>query len=93
MDSQIVITDEISPDTCHLLDLKTGKRLDQQGAQDNPEQAREIYQEVARRLGILGLDIPEETVTPAFQDILASTKLLHKRSLNRRKSPHGHNSL
>lgn len=93
MDSQIVVTDEISPDTCNLLDLKTGKRLDRQGAQDNPEQAREIYQEVARRLGLLGLDAPEETMTSGLQDILASAKPSLKRSLNRRKSPNGHNSI
>ncbi len=93
MDSQIVITDEISPDTCNLLDLQTGKRLDRQGVHDNPEQARNIYQEVARRFGVLGLDIPEGTIAPAFQDIISSTKLLQKRSFNRRKSPNGHNSL
>jgi phosphoribosylaminoimidazole-succinocarboxamide synthase len=93
MDSQIVVTDEIGPDNCNLLDLKTGKRLDRQGVQDNPEQAREIYQEVARRFGVLGLDIPEGTTPPAFLDISSLTKPLHKQLLNRRKSPNGHNSL
>jgi phosphoribosylaminoimidazole-succinocarboxamide synthase len=93
MDSQIVITDEISPDTCNLLDLKTGKRLDRQGAQDNPDEAREIYQEVARRFGLIGLEVPETPMTPGLQDILASVKPSLKRSLNRRKSPNGHNSI
>jgi phosphoribosylaminoimidazole-succinocarboxamide synthase len=59
MDSQIMLTDELSPETCDLFDLRTENRLDRQGIQDNPEQALEIYQEVASRLGILGLTPPD----------------------------------
>lgn len=91
-DSRLVVTDEICLDTCSLLDLKTGKRLDRQAVQDHPEQAQEIYREVARRLGILGLDIPEASPTLPIQDILSSTNPFYKRSLNRRKNPNGHNS-
>ncbi len=91
-DSQIVITDEICPDTCSLLDLTTGKRLDRQGVQDSPDEAPKIYQEVARRLGVLGMDIPEGT-TPPSQDIFPKNRPLLKRPLKPKKSPHGHNSL
>lgn len=91
-DSRIVVTGEICLDTCNLLDVKTGKRLDRQGVQHNPEQAQEIYREVARRLGILGLEIPEVSPTLSMQDILSLTKPLYKRSLNHRKNPNGHNS-
>jgi phosphoribosylaminoimidazole-succinocarboxamide synthase len=48
----LLIIDELSPETCSLFDLKTGQRLDQQGIKDNPEKSCEIYQEVARRLGV-----------------------------------------
>jgi len=92
IDSRIVVTDEICLDTCNLLDLKTGKRFDRQGVQDNPGQAQEIYREVARRLGILELDTSEASPTLSIQDILSSTKPLYKRSLNHRKNPNGHNS-
>jgi len=93
MDSQIMITDELSPDNFNLLDLNTGRRLDQQGIQDYPEEASEIYQEVARRLGVLGLDIPEGIPLSASQDIFSQKRPFKKRSLKQRKNPHGHNSL
>lgn len=93
MDSQIMITDELSPDTFSLLDLTTGRRLDQQGMKDYPEETNEIYQEVARRLGVLGLDIPEGINGIASQDIFSKQRALKKSSLKQRKNPHGHNSL
>lgn len=93
MDSQIMITDALCPDTFNLLDLTTGKRLDQQGVEDNPQQAREIYQEVARRLGVLGLDMPEDMLSPISQDIFSQKNIRSKRSLKKGKNPHGHNSL
>lgn len=56
MESRVILVDEISPDTCHLLDLTTGERLDRQGLKDNPQQAQNLYQKIAHRLGILSLD-------------------------------------
>lgn len=92
-DSQVMITDELSPDTFNLLDLTTGRRLDQQGVQDNPRYAHEIYQEVARRLGVLGMDVTESPLPQSSQDIFPPEKTPNKRSLKKRKKPHGHNSL
>lgn len=51
--SQLVLIDEISPDTCSLLDAETKDPLDASVIVQNPEQASHVYQEVARRLGIL----------------------------------------
>lgn len=93
MDSQIMITDELSPDTCNLLDLTTGRRLDLQGMEDDPEEASEIYQEVARRLGVLGLDSSDGLTSASTQDIFSKQRSPNKRSLKQRKNPHGHNSL
>lgn len=53
-DPQIMLTDELSCDTCDFLDLKTGQHLGRQGIYSNLEQAQEIYQEVAHRLNIPG---------------------------------------
>lgn len=53
-DSQIVIIDEISPDTCAILDLNSGERLDGlcKGNHEK-ENIAKCYQEIARRFGIL----------------------------------------
>jgi phosphoribosylaminoimidazole-succinocarboxamide synthase len=83
MDCQIILTDELSPDTCNLLDLTTGKPLGRQGIHDNPEQARGIYQEVARRLGILRPETPDLSSTS--QDIFPPTKPSARKSLIKKK--------
>ncbi len=56
-ENEIVLADEISPDTCRLWDLKTEKKLDKDRFRKNLGNIIEGYQEVARRLGIM----PEET--------------------------------
>ena len=53
MEPHVLLIDEISPDTCDLLDLTTGKRLDRQGIFKNPGQADIIYKNIARRFGLL----------------------------------------
>ena len=50
---QIILADEISPDTCRLWDLKTDKKLDKDRFRKNLGNLDEAYQEVARRLDIL----------------------------------------
>ncbi len=55
--AQIVLADEISPDTCRLWDTKTEKKLDKDRFRKDLGKIIEGYQEVARRLGIM----PEET--------------------------------
>lgn len=53
-DSQVILIDEISPDTCHLLDLKTNTRLDKSCLDtDDQHSISYVYQELAERLGLL----------------------------------------
>ena len=54
---EIVLVDEISPDTCRLWDVKTEKKLDKDRFRKDLGNVIQGYQEVARRLGIM----PEET--------------------------------
>tara|TARA_B110000967_G_scaffold193968_1_gene222013 strand:+ start:2565 stop:3356 length:792 start_codon:yes stop_codon:yes gene_type:complete len=55
--NEIILADEISPDTCRLWDMKTDKKLDKDRFRKDLGNIIEAYQEVARRLGIM----PEET--------------------------------
>ena len=54
---EIVLADEISPDTCRLWDIKTEKKLDKDRFRKDLGNVIQGYQEVARRLKIM----PEET--------------------------------
>tara|TARA_B100000780_G_scaffold273165_1_gene236355 strand:+ start:505 stop:1296 length:792 start_codon:yes stop_codon:yes gene_type:complete len=54
--NEIILADEISPDTCRLWDMKTEKKLDKDRFRKDLGDLIEAYQEVARRLGIM----PEE---------------------------------
>jgi len=54
--NEIILADEISPDTCRLWDMKTEKKLDKDRFRKDLGNIIEAYQEVARRLGIM----PEE---------------------------------
>ena len=51
--NEIVLADEISPDTCRLWDLKTEKKLDKDRFRKDLGNIIQAYQEVARRLGIM----------------------------------------
>ena len=66
-DTQIILIDEITPDNCHLLDLKTGERLDlnKDLAEDvyDEQKATKIYQEIARRFGLLDAGGPPDLLT------------------------------
>ena len=50
---EIVLADEISPDTCRLWDVKTEKKLDKDRFRKDLGNLIQAYQEVAKRLGIL----------------------------------------
>jgi len=54
--NEVILADEISPDTCRLWDLKTDKKLDKDRFRKDLGNLVEAYQDVARRLGIM----PEE---------------------------------
>ena len=55
--NEIILADEISPDTCRLWDIKTDRKLDKDRFRKDLGNLIEAYQDVARRLGIM----PEET--------------------------------
>jgi phosphoribosylaminoimidazole-succinocarboxamide synthase len=52
-DNEIILADEISPDTCRLWDIKTDKKLDKDRFRKDLGNLIEAYQDVAKRLGIL----------------------------------------
>ena len=51
--TEIILADEISPDTCRLWDSHTDKKLDKDRFRKNLGKLIPAYQEVAKRLGIL----------------------------------------
>ena len=55
--NEIILADEISPDTCRLWDIKTDRKLDKDRFRRGLGNVIAAYQDVARRLGIM----PEET--------------------------------
>lgn len=52
---EIILADEISPDTCRLWDKKTGERLDKDRFRRDLGRVEETYQEVLRRVKEAGL--------------------------------------
>lgn len=50
---RIIVADEISPDSCRLWDVKTGRVLDKDVFRKDLGDLLEAYSEVARRLGIM----------------------------------------
>ena len=51
--SEIILADEISPDTCRLWDISSEKKLDKDRFRKDLGNIIQAYQEVARRLGII----------------------------------------
>ena len=50
--NEIILADEISPDTCRLWDVKSNKKLDKDRFRKDLGNVIDAYQEVAKRLGI-----------------------------------------
>ena len=50
---EVILADEISPDTCRLWDVKSEKKLDKDRFRKDLGNIIQAYQEVARRLNIL----------------------------------------
>lgn len=61
---QIVLADEISPDSCRLWDVQTNEKLDKDRFRRDLGNVEEAYQEVARRLGILPEGGPRDMKGP-----------------------------
>ncbi|HHW45576.1 MAG TPA: phosphoribosylaminoimidazolesuccinocarboxamide synthase [Clostridiales bacterium] len=51
-DGEIILADEISPDTCRLWDLKTREKLDKDRFRRDLGNVEEAYKEVFKRLGL-----------------------------------------
>jgi len=50
---ELILADEISPDSCRLWDIKTGEKMDKDRFRRDLGNVEEAYQEVARRLKVL----------------------------------------
>lgn len=50
---RLIIADEISPDSCRLWDIETGRKLDKDVFRRDLGDLADAYSEVARRLGVL----------------------------------------
>ena len=59
---QVVLADEISPDSCRLWDMETDKKLDKDRFRRDLGDVTEAYTEVATRLGILKSNPPNLSV-------------------------------
>ncbi len=58
---RLVIADEISPDSCRLWDVETGKKLDKDVFRRDLGNLADAYTEVARRLGVLPTNVTHAT--------------------------------
>lgn len=50
---RLIVADEISPDSCRLWDIKTGRKLDKDVFRQDLGNLSDAYTEVARRLGVM----------------------------------------
>jgi len=64
---RIIVADEISPDSCRLWDIKTGRKLDKDVFRRDLGSLTDAYSEVAKRLGIL----------PERGNVRSGPKLVH----------------
>lgn len=56
---RLIIADEISPDSCRLWDMESGKKLDKDVFRHDLGNLADAYTEVARRLGVLPSNAPQ----------------------------------
>jgi phosphoribosylaminoimidazole-succinocarboxamide synthase len=50
---RLIVADEISPDSCRLWDIETGRKLDKDVFRRDLGSLTDAYTEVARRLGVM----------------------------------------
>lgn len=58
-ETEIILADEISPDSCRLWDLETKEKMDKDRFRRDLGKIEDAYQEVARRLGVLNEPVVE----------------------------------
>ena len=61
---RLIIADEISPDSCRLWDIETGKKLDKDVFRRDLGNLADAYTEVARRLGVLPSNVTHAPTKP-----------------------------
>jgi len=76
---QIVLADEISPDTCRLWDAKTGHKLDKDRFRQDLGGVEDAYREVARRLGVLSQEAENGSYVIQVNTKPAKTKAAKKK--------------
>ena len=64
---RLIIADEISPDSCRLWDIETGRKLDKDVFRRDLGDLADAYTEVARRLGVM----------PRNNNVASGPKLVH----------------
>jgi phosphoribosylaminoimidazole-succinocarboxamide synthase len=50
LNEQLILADEISPDTCRFWDIQTGERMDKDRFRKDLGRVQETYQEVLQRV-------------------------------------------
>jgi phosphoribosylaminoimidazole-succinocarboxamide synthase len=63
---RLVVADEISPDSCRLWDIETGKKLDKDVFRRDLGDLADAYTEVARRLGVLPSNVTHAPSKPTL---------------------------
>ncbi len=63
---RLIIADEISPDSCRLWDIETGRKLDKDVFRRDLGDLADAYTEVARRLGVLPTNVTHVPTKPTL---------------------------
>ena len=63
---RLVVADEISPDSCRLWDIESGKKLDKDVFRQDLGDLADAYTEVAKRLGVLPTNVTHAPTKPTL---------------------------
>jgi phosphoribosylaminoimidazole-succinocarboxamide synthase len=63
---RLIVADEISPDSCRLWDIETGRKLDKDVFRQDLGSLSDAYSEVARRLGVLPGNVSTTNTKPTL---------------------------
>ena len=64
--ARLLLADEISPDSCRLWDIETGRKLDKDVFRRDLGDLADAYTEVARRLGVLPTNVTHTPTKPTL---------------------------
>ncbi len=63
---RLIVADEISPDSCRLWDIETGRKLDKDVFREDLGDLNDAYTEVAKRLGVMPSNVTHPTTKPTL---------------------------